>query len=617
MPILKSMVDAMNRRLSRHRSSLTETSTSLLYKIRMTAMYHCSWSQERFETPTLFRCNLFPDLPSSQAKKALSRTFVDNLPEDARQKHTCRACFEFIDNYGDLCFVDEKSGSLTPFLWPKKREVPARYQQAVGAIRSLFEGKRAMKPYEIYLEAHLFLGIQDKRGPDGHIISSRHLNATLLSNYFPVHHAGRHELRKKFRKRAHIDCDLAHAMLQQALNDHSFETIREAFCFTNSNGPFHGPALWLLDFAELYYAVGPNPDAQWNMVRHHSTFGYTCLAAISNGPIGELLGLIGQGMVEADIQAKWKVINEVHNRRFKLKWTRKGLGRLEERLRLIGYTKTDLDRYVVTTEDLPDASILWKNDDVFRRDGFVRAKAGLEPGTGAPPTSTSADNQTILCTLRLEDAPATPISFQSFVRRVLTKAEAMELFLPGEDEKFKATIFTCGDPEAKSPFVFDSADKKNTMAWYTQDEAQENNLKPGWNVVTGIVTYPHMWDYLSPKEAIKYERGDSSDWPHERHGIRFLFCLRSIECATVNRGLCNVPGSLKPALETGPVRKLVKIMDEKGGILGYPEHSSSAGKGAPAYVGGVEVRKEGFEKVLLRVRNKHGFISQYQIVLFD
>ncbi|KAH6885114.1 hypothetical protein BKA70DRAFT_1338250 [Coprinopsis sp. MPI-PUGE-AT-0042] len=574
--------------------------TSLLNKIQATALSRTHSTEEKHAiNPELFHCDLFPDLPSSQARKALSRTFLDNLPDNTKQKHSCKACLEFIDTYGDLCFVDDKSGSLIPFFWPEKRLVPAKYEQAVIAIHALFKGKRITKPHDFYLDAHLILAGRKAKGGSNVASAGRHLHVTLPKTYLP-------KFDRTYHKRIYIDLTQANAMLQQTLDQYSIETIREADRLVHgrlpNSRPFQADGEWLKEVAERYH-VARDPEAKWNLVRHHAkAVEGARLARTSNGLIGDLLFLIGQGMGYHDIQERWNRFLRVDGVRV----AEKGLDVPERRLRLLGYTKADLERYLVAPEELPESAILWKNKDSFRLDTLTARTE--EPGAGAPP-SALVEEQHLLSALHLEDASPTSISFRSFVRRVIPKADAMELFV--DKKGFKATLFTRGGPNAKSPFVFDSADKKNTMSWYTQDKLPGSNLQPGWNVVSGIVTYPHMWGYLSSKESIKHEEGDL-DWPHEQHGIRFLFCLRGIQCSTLSRGLFNTRGALKSALEAHPVKKLLKKFDNTGAILGRPEHGIANG-----HIGGVEVRKESWETVLVRVRNKQGFVSQYDIALFD
>ncbi|KAH6885116.1 hypothetical protein BKA70DRAFT_1124169, partial [Coprinopsis sp. MPI-PUGE-AT-0042] len=480
----------------------------------------------------------------------LSRTFLDNLPDDTKKKHSCKTCLRFIDTYGDMCIVDDKSGSLIPLLWTEKCLVPAKYQQAIGVIRTLFRGKRITKPHHVYDNAGLALGVkttQDKPGVDS---VREHLHVTLPRICLP-------KSDHLFFER-HGDFTRARGMLQQALDEHTLETILEAHHLIHgrlpSSLPFQADGEWIKEVAEHYHAT-QTPESKWNLVGHHAmTVPKDRLSRISNGLIGDLMFLVGQEMDYHDIQRKWTDFLKVEGPRV----TEKGLDLPERRLRLLGYTKTDLERYLVAPEELPDSSILWKNADSFRL--VTLAARAEEPGAGVPP-SAPPHKQNLLSTLHLEEASPTSISFRNFVRRVLPKAEAMELFL--SEDGFKATLFTRGRPDAKSPFVFDSADRKNTMSWYTQEKAHGSNLQPGWNVVTGIVTYPHMWDHLSPKEAVKYEQGDSN-WPHERYGIRFLFCLRSIQCSTVSRGLFAIRGSLKSSLESYSVRKFVRKFVRNG-----------------------------------------------------
>ena len=58
---------------------------------------------------------------------------LDGIPEEARQHYNCNACRHFVNRYGGLVKIDEKTGKQTPVMWPEK--APDFFSEAVKKIR--------------------------------------------------------------------------------------------------------------------------------------------------------------------------------------------------------------------------------------------------------------------------------------------------------------------------------------------------------------------------------------------------------------------------------------------------------------------------------------------------
>ena len=55
------------------------------------------------------------------------------IPKEARQHYNCNACRHFVNRYGGLVKIDEKTGKQTPVMWPET--VPPFFADAVKKIR--------------------------------------------------------------------------------------------------------------------------------------------------------------------------------------------------------------------------------------------------------------------------------------------------------------------------------------------------------------------------------------------------------------------------------------------------------------------------------------------------
>lgn len=58
---------------------------------------------------------------------------LDGIQAEARQHYNCNACRHFVNRYGGLVTIDEKTGKQTPVMWPEK--APAFFAEAVKKIR--------------------------------------------------------------------------------------------------------------------------------------------------------------------------------------------------------------------------------------------------------------------------------------------------------------------------------------------------------------------------------------------------------------------------------------------------------------------------------------------------
>ncbi len=56
--------------------------------------------------------------------------FLNNLPQEARQHYTCKACRHFVERFGGLVLIKE-NGDIEPAIWGK---VPQFFTPSVNAI---------------------------------------------------------------------------------------------------------------------------------------------------------------------------------------------------------------------------------------------------------------------------------------------------------------------------------------------------------------------------------------------------------------------------------------------------------------------------------------------------
>ncbi|EAU82856.2 hypothetical protein CC1G_05478 [Coprinopsis cinerea okayama7 len=476
----------------------------LILEFQKTVTQHVAQKKPIFHT----------QLTTPESNTPLFQIFLDNLPEAERPSHTCNACRRFINSYGGLCLVNEADGSLIPLLWPDDlSRVPQIYQNAVGTIYHLFKGKVVDSDCRILSDKHKKLGIQKKEGDKWW-----HFYVTLDGVPIEKDDSGP------------LDFKAAYEMLSRILADNSPENVNQAHSLIHEKLPYstsHKPAIdWLqkliTELQGLNLLAGDTDNvARRNLIHFYARDAWAgCLSSLRGGAIGELLGWISEGLEYKVIEKKWKDLANPHNYlRPKAVPSLGNIAVAEKTLKKVGLTKEDLRRFHLATDELPAKAILWKNqalwdpaqledtkDEIF---GDLKRKIQGKSDAKSKPSSGISD-----------DAPPTSITFRHFVRRVLPTITSLEIHLHAHE---RAAFLTRGAPGSQSPFVFDSVDPDNTMSWYywgNSHPVSDAGLTVGWNQVAAISTFPHMWDYLTPQEALDWDKETEpadKKWIHSRN----------------------------------------------------------------------------------------------------
>ncbi|EAU86603.1 hypothetical protein CC1G_07799 [Coprinopsis cinerea okayama7 len=605
--------------------------------------------------------------------------FLSHIPARHRAPHQCKACRRFINKYGNLCFVNEEDGSVVPFLWPHAVTalVPTLYQNAAREIRKLFENAKVeSSDYRIATKGHQRLGRKKVSTKD----AWTHLHVVLTDSV--VDKAATNAL----------TLNASVLMLQRILADNSLETVNRTLHYLQYKLPYatpHKPAVeWLQQLiVKLRDMRQAGAMARHNILHLYARKAWTgCLSSLRGGVVGELLGWVKEGYVISTIEARWNALANPHRYlRPTSDPTVSNIDQAQKVFEELGYTREDLMRYWVSTDEIPDCAFLWKDEGLWvaksdqnaeiegegdEGEVFKALKKTIAGGKmGHNWESTTADDtgkrkvvnawydedgELVVdlgslsqeVKLKKEDAKdgtrAIQIPFRHFARTVLPKAVSLEIYLE-DSERF--AFFTRGAPGSKSPFVFDSVDPSNTMSWYywkAATDVTKASLTPGWNRVNGITLFPHMWDYLTPGEALDWEAPNTATeaphptgdvefylrasrsvkkskggqppaekrkWIHSRHGARFLFCIDDA-MEKERRALSLFPTAMKAAFHGA--RKTVEAFSNSESIV-WPHEKSERRK----QVGGLARRKEDWQDILVRVTTEDGETEKYQITAFD
>jgi hypothetical protein len=97
-------------------------------------------------------------------------TFINNLPQEARQHYTCNCCRHFVNRFGGLVSISEK-GEISSVLWDEQN-IPIFFRQSVKALKEIVLKSRVSG---VFISSEKTLGQPHSNGWD-------HMAVTLPAN---------------------------------------------------------------------------------------------------------------------------------------------------------------------------------------------------------------------------------------------------------------------------------------------------------------------------------------------------------------------------------------------------------------------------------------------------
>ncbi|KAF6761787.1 hypothetical protein DFP72DRAFT_1151810 [Ephemerocybe angulata] len=495
----------------------------------------------------------------------------------------CHTCTEFVNKYGNLCTIDDE-GEAIPVLWPQDLEtVPVRYRPGVAAVLKTFSGCGIGEEYAVAQPKDRILGYRKGKNPQW-----RHLHTVL--NGGPLTAGSKDGL----------------DTLTSPLPMPNISSMRSFLML--------GPHRSAIDFLEAVQSkTGPVEDARRkrNLIIKFSRLAWVgCLSSLRGGVVGELMSDISAGKSYDDIHIRWSSLaNPLVYLRPTSAPSAGNISEAEKIFNNLGYSKEDLVRYFMTSDQVPESGVLWSDPAIWNH-----TPPALELPQGifgsVVPKATKE-----ITPVSIEERKETPreITFRSFARRILPKAKSVEVFLQ-EDTRF--AFFTSGGPNAKSPFSFGST--TNTASWYYWNKpmsVSKANVKKGWNPVSSIIAFPHMWEHVPAAEGIDYDEAAQGDtiqqgkWPFSRHGIRYLLCVKGAKEEQ------KMAASLFPTIMRGEfhcVRKTVEAFSNEEKI----KEPLKAGAGVE-HIGGLAGGNHRWTEILVRATMEDDLQSVYRITLYE
>lgn len=457
----------------------------------------------------------------------LFAAYLENLPAEERQHHTCHCCRRFIEQYGNLAAITA-DGLLIPVMW-NLSGVPDLYSGAVHAMASMVSRGRVTG---VFLSKEATWGTP-QTGTWTHFaqrppVALIHRNRALTPGQAMA--AKREDFGTLNRGIAEFSRD----HVAQAL------TLLEADALYRAEKVI-GPARWLLQLHDAR-------DGKRGLARDNVTWLAVASAPVGfctprSSMVGTLLEDIAAGMNFATVKKRFDAkMNPLQYQRPQAPASAGNIAQAEKLVAELGLEPA-LHRRFARLEEL---QTVWTPTEVQKPDAKGGVFGHLQPKGEAKPAAMNVPPQTI--------------TFEKFRRTVLPAAKQIEFYLPPHSLNFCAML-TAVHADAPPILQWDSEESRNPFSWYVYNGG---SLPHSWGLssgsyvkVTGITLKPNMW-------------AGEERFSHQAKGA--LFVLEGAR-DTRNPGLGLFPEILKADLHK--VRATIEAYSRSGQVDGADEASAN------------------------------------------
>lgn len=390
--------------------------------------------------------------------------FLANLPEEARQHYTCRACRDFVNRYGGLVVIDSETGATTPVMWAVSSSTSMFFREAVEAV---YKQVKSAKVTGVFLTNEKRLGMP-KTGAWHH-----------MAVHIPKERIYRDKIFTPDQKMAEKRED--YGMLMRACANYKKETIESAVNLLRSNSLYRsekvlGIAEWFLELKQ-HQGNRKFNNIAWSRVAT-APAGF---CHISSSMIGTLLDDIEDGMDFEMVKRRFdEKMNPTKYQRPKAAPTAQNVARAEEIVAKLGIANSLKRRFA----RLDELQKVWVPKPVVE---FTETPRGVFCGVKVKGITNKREPVV---------ADGGVMTWEKFQRTVLPAAKKIELMV-NYDRNSYAALVTAVDPEAPPIVKWDTEENRNPFSWYLYSNGSYPtnwNLKRGaWNEVTAVVLQPNLW----------------------------------------------------------------------------------------------------------------------------
>lgn len=395
--------------------------------------------------------------------------YLDNMPAQMRQEHTCSCCRTFIHRFGALVTIGD-DGSITPAVWPEfDGAIPIEYVDSIHAMgRAVATGKVE----SVFLSEDGVWGTPHSGGFEHFAV----MNPSIFKSR--VETAGQHMA----LKRQHF------AVLSRSLAEFGPAVVDQAINLLESDNlyrgdKFVGPARFLKDLhAQIGGMKGPQGERRRNIIWKAAASAPAGFCTPRSGMIGTLLEDIEAGLPSEAIQSRFAA--KMHPLQYQRPQTDASAGAIAEAERLfekLGLAPA-LRRRFARLDEIPT---IWTP----AAPKVEPEKTGGVFGNLKPRDSKSAPNDVV-------PTRSVPITWDKFARTVLPKALHMEVNTPPAMRMSLGALVTAVDPSAPPLLKWDHEDARNPVSWYLYhggSTPERWSIKNHWTPVTAAALNPSMW----------------------------------------------------------------------------------------------------------------------------
>lgn len=459
----------------------------------------------------------------------LYASYLDSLPSQDRQHHTCHCCKQFIERYGNLAAI-APDGRLIPAIW----DVVGADDLYADAVSAMYRAVAAGKVTGVFLASSPVWGTP-VTGTWTHFsidvpVELRYRRGTLT--------AGQAMAAKRED----------YGTLQRGLAEYNRNAVAQALTLLESEALYRsekvvGPARFLLELHDARAKAHgrQRENVTWLAVAKAPAGFCTPRSSM----VGTLLDDIVAGKSFADVKRSFA--DKMQPERYQRPTAAPSSGNIAQAEKLVEQMgiKASLRRRYARLEDL---RTIWTPQPL----PFAPAPSGgvfthLQPSGRAP---TAPPMRTA----------AIPITWSKFARTVIPNALKIEVYAAHQALQLVGLV-TATDPAAPPILQWDRDEDRNPVSWYVYNHGsspEEWSLRSGsWVPVTAITLQPSMW---AGEEA----------FPH--HGKSAILVLEGAKDKR-SPNLALFPEILRTELHA--IRSTIEAFSKAGEIEGAAEASAN------------------------------------------
>lgn len=454
----------------------------------------------------------------------LFSVYLANLPEADRQHHTCHACRNFVNRFGNTVTIQE-DGTLKSLMWDASYSYGI-YTNAILALKEVVE-KAAIE--DVFISSEKVYG-QTRTGEWTHL-AIRTVPKLVYKGVVKTAGQLAAEKREDFKT------------LSRAMSEFSLDNLNQAVTMLTANSLYRsekvlGMATWLRDLQDNLSKVkgSVKTNTLWRAVGT-APAGF---ATPRSSVIGSLIEDLAAGLAFNEVKAKFdaKMNPSVYMRPENA--PKAGhIAAAEKVMEKLGAAGS-LQRRFAKFEDIPIQHLQWKP---------------------APPVQPKAP-EGVFGHLLPEEAkaqalelPVVVITWDKFQRTVLPTATKIEYKARPRAEIFQSLV-TAVNTDAPPILQWDNEEHRNPVSWYMYiggSRPTDWNLATGkYHEVVGICLKPSLWN--DPDK-------------HLSHGKGALFLIKNCRDMNPKRvGAALFPEILKA--EYHPIRRTIEAFSSNATLAG-------------------------------------------------